>query len=183
VPGARSSDREHTLPFPFQYTACPRFRLHPCHLEWVRAHSAAMNENLRSILTGTAALWLGAAIALLLTILRGPVDGDLAGREQTARLFLLGLAVQSLHFMEEFVTHFPERFPALLGLPPWSESFFVTFNLIWLRLTSKEATGWLSSRCGFLPLRLLPTGSRTLCSPSYLMDISPGLSPPQYLEF
>jgi hypothetical protein len=91
-----------------------------------------MNENLRSILTGTAALWLGAAIALLLTILRGPVDGDLAGREQTARLFLLGLAVQSLHFMEEFVTHFPERFPALLGLPPWSESFFVTFNLIWL---------------------------------------------------
>jgi hypothetical protein len=132
VPGARGSDREHTLPFPFQYTACPRFRLHPCHLEWGRAHSAAMNENLRSILTGTAALWLGAAIALLLTILRGPVDGDLAGREQTARLFLLGLAVQSLHFMEEFVTHFPERFPALLGLPPWSESFFVTFNLIWL---------------------------------------------------
>ena len=71
-------------------------------------------------------------MALLLTILRRPVDGDLAGREQTARLFLLGLAVQCMHFMEEFLTHFQDRFPALLGLPPWSERFFVAFNLIWL---------------------------------------------------
>jgi hypothetical protein len=61
-----------------------------------------MNENLRSILTGTAALWVGAAMALLLTILRRPVEGDSAGREQTARLFLLGLAVQCMHFMEEY---------------------------------------------------------------------------------
>jgi hypothetical protein len=91
-----------------------------------------MNENLRSMLTGTAGLWVGAALALLLTILRRPVDGDLAGREQTARLFLLGLAVQCMHFMEEFITHFQDRFPALLGLPPWSERFFVAFNLIWL---------------------------------------------------
>ena len=91
-----------------------------------------MNENLRSVLTGTAALWVGAAVALLLTILRRPVHGDLAGREQTARLFLLGLAVQCMHFMEEFLTHFQDRFPALLGLPPWSERFFVAFNLIWL---------------------------------------------------
>ena len=91
-----------------------------------------MNESLRSIVTGTAALWVGAAVALLLTMLRRPVGGDLAGREQTARLFLLGLAVQCLHFLEEFITHFENRFPALLGLPPWPESFFVGFNLIWL---------------------------------------------------
>ena len=37
-----------------------------------------MNENLRSILAGTA----GASVALLLAILRKPVDGDLAGRER-----------------------------------------------------------------------------------------------------
>jgi hypothetical protein len=96
------------------------------------SHSFAMNESLRSILTGTALLWLGAALALLLTILRRPVEGDLAGRKQTAQLFLLGLAVQSLHFLEEFVTHFQERFPAMLGLPPWPDGFFVTFNLVWL---------------------------------------------------
>jgi hypothetical protein len=100
-----------------------------------------MSENLRSILTGTAVLWMGAAIALLLTILRHPVDGDLAGREQTARLFLLGLAVQCMHFMEEFITHFQDRFPALLGLPPWSERFFVAFNLIWLSI-------WILSTIG-----------------------------------
>ena len=90
-----------------------------------------MNE-LSSILIGTAALWVAAAVALLLTVLRRPVDGDLASRERTARLFLLGLAVQCMHFMEEFLTHFQDRFPALLGLPPWSERFFVAFNLIWL---------------------------------------------------
>jgi len=51
-----------------------------------------MNENLRSILTGTAGLSAGALVALLLTILRKPVDGDLAGRERTVRVFLIGLA-------------------------------------------------------------------------------------------
>jgi len=71
-------------------------------------------------------------VALLLTILRRPLVVDVAAREQTARLFLLGLAVQCLHFLEEFIGHFEDRFPALLGLPPWSEGFFVTFNLMWL---------------------------------------------------
>jgi hypothetical protein len=53
-----------------------------------------MNEDLRSTLAETAAIWVGAAAALLMTILRRPVDADLAGQEQTARLFLLGLAAQ-----------------------------------------------------------------------------------------
>jgi hypothetical protein len=91
-----------------------------------------MNENLRSMLMGTAGLSAGAVLALFLTILRGPVNGDLAVREQTARLFLVGLAAQCLHFMEEFVTRFQDRFPALLGLPAWSQNFFVVFNLLWL---------------------------------------------------
>src|SRR5260370_8072581 len=63
-----------------------------------------MNENLRSILTGTAGLSAGALVALLLTILRKPVDGDLAGRERTVRVFLIGLAAQCLHFAEKFLT-------------------------------------------------------------------------------
>ena len=80
-------------------------------------------------------------MALLLTILRRPVDSDLAGRERTARLFLMGLAAQCLHFMEEFVTRFQDRFPALLGLPAWSENFFVVFNLIWLSVWILAAIG------------------------------------------
>ena len=92
-----------------------------------------MNENLRSIFVGTAGLSVAAVAALLLTLLR-PLIGDRASRERTAGIFLLGLAVQSLHFMEEFVTGFEQRFPALLGLPGWSERFFVVFNLAWISL-------------------------------------------------
>jgi hypothetical protein len=100
-----------------------------------------MNENLRSILTGTAGLSVGAVAAMLLTILRRPVAGDVASREQTTGLFLMGLVAQSLHFTEEFVTGFQDRFPALLGLSAWSESFFVVFNLIWLSVWILSAIG------------------------------------------
>src|ERR1700691_1419767 len=100
-----------------------------------------MNENLRSILTGTAGLSAGAVVAVLLTILRRPVEGDLVGRERTARLFLIGLAAQCMHFVEEFVTRFEDRFPTLLGLPAWSENFFVVFNLIWLSVWIVSAIG------------------------------------------
>lgn len=93
-----------------------------------------MNEQLRSILTGTAGLSAAAVAALLLTFLRQPPAGDLIARERTVRLFLLGLAVQSLHFTEEFITRFQDRFPALLGLPAWPENFFLAFNLIWMSI-------------------------------------------------
>jgi hypothetical protein len=43
--------------------------------------------------------------------------------------------------MEEFVTGFEQRFPALLGLPAWSERFFVAFNLVWLSLWILSAVG------------------------------------------
>ena len=100
-----------------------------------------MNDNLRSVLIGTAGLSAGATVALLLTILRRPIQNDLAGRERTLRLFLAGLAVQSLHFMEEFVTRFQDRFPGLLGLPAWPENFFVVFNLTWLSIWILSAIG------------------------------------------
>jgi hypothetical protein len=83
---------------------------------------------------------------LLLTILRRPRGVDVAGREGTSRLFLLGLTAQSLHFMEEFVTHFPDRFPPLLGLPAWSDSFFVVFNLAWLSIWILSAVGLQKGR-------------------------------------
>ena len=107
----------------------------------VKYHWSTMNENLRSVLVGTAGLSAGAIVALLLAILRRPVDGDVVGRERTARLFLIGLAAQCLHFVEEFVTRFQDRFPALFGLPAWSEIFFVVFNLIWLSVWILSAIG------------------------------------------
>jgi hypothetical protein len=99
-----------------------------------------MNENLRSILVGTAGLSVAAVVALLLTFLHPPT-GDRASRERTAGILLLGLAAQSLHFMEEFVTGFELRFPALLGLPAWSERFFVAVNLVWISVWILSAVG------------------------------------------
>ena len=115
-----------------------------------------MTENLRSILTGTAVLTVAAAVSLVLTILRKP---QTAGREQTVRVFLLGLAVQSLHFMEEFVTHFEDRFPALLGLSAWSVNFFVAFNLMWM-------SAWILSAAG------LQRGNRVALFPVWFFAIA-----------
>jgi len=99
-----------------------------------------MNDNVRSVLTGTAGLSAAALTALLLTIMRRPV-ADLAARDQTTRLFLIGVSAQCLHFMEELVTRFQDRFPALLGLPAWPANFFVTLNLAWLSIWVLSAIG------------------------------------------
>ena len=41
----------------------------------------------------------------------------------------LNLALQALHVAEEFSTGFHRQAPAMLGLEPWSPSFFVWINL------------------------------------------------------
>jgi len=117
-----------------------------------------MSENLRSMFIGTAGLSAGAVVALLLSIPRSPL-GDLVVRKRTARLFLIGLAAQCLHFTEEFVTRFPDRFPALLGLPAWSENFFVVFNLICLSV-------WILSAIG------VQKGHRIALFPAWLFAIA-----------
>jgi hypothetical protein len=89
---------------------------------------------------------VAAFAALLLTILRRPRNTDPAALNQTARIFLIGLAAQCLHFMEETVTHFADRFPVLLGLPAWSETFFVVFNLTWLCVWILSAIGLQKGR-------------------------------------
>ena len=99
-----------------------------------------MNANLRSMLAGTAGLSAAALLALLLTILRRPA-GDVADYERTGRLFLIGVGAQCLHLIEECVTRFQDRFPELLGLPPWPKNFFVVFNLIWLSVWTFSAIG------------------------------------------
>ena len=45
-------------------------------------------------------------------------------------VFFAALAVQFLHFAEEFTTGFAARFPQLYGGVPYSEKLFVTFNML-----------------------------------------------------
>jgi hypothetical protein len=112
-----------------------------------------------ALFAGTAGLSVAAFVALLLTALRKPVD-DAAARERAVRLFLIGLAAQSLHFMEEFVTRFQDRFPALLSLPAWSNNFYVIFNLLWMCVWILSAVAWQKgSRLAFFPVSFFALAS------------------------
>jgi hypothetical protein len=86
-------------------------------------------------------------------MMRGPLRADGDARARLARLFLVGLAAQSLHFTEEFLTGFQARFPPLLDLDPWSPNFFVAFNLIWLAVWILSAIGLeRGDRIALLPI-------------------------------
>jgi hypothetical protein len=85
-----------------------------------------MPFNAPSEAAGPAFLSILLAIAFLLAW-RAPPKAD-----RWARLIApasLTLALQSLHVAEEFSTGFHRQAPAMLGLEPWSPSFFVSFNL------------------------------------------------------
>jgi hypothetical protein len=46
-------------------------------------------------------------------------------------IYLLAIAVQCVHFTEEYVTGFQHQFPELFGIH-WTDARFVTFNMLWL---------------------------------------------------
>ncbi len=87
-----------------------------------------------SVLPSVVVLGLVAIVAVRLALGRpSPVE---AATERTAASTVLGIAtaIQCVHFVEEWVTGFHVRFPALLGLDPMPLSFFVTFNLAWVAI-------------------------------------------------
>ena len=55
-------------------------------------------------------------------------------------MYLLAIAVQCLHFAEEYLTGFQRQFPKLIG-DEWSDTRFVTFNLAWLAVFVLAAVG------------------------------------------
>jgi hypothetical protein len=100
-----------------------------------------MDEEVRSILLGTAGLSLAGVIALLLTILRFNINGNKAELQAVVRVVVLAILTQALHFVEELATGFHQRFPELMGLTAWSARFFVSFNLFWLAIWSLSVWG------------------------------------------
>ena len=83
-----------------------------------------------SMLAGTLGLWLAALFALLLSFSRPVIRSDRLREVRT--MAGVALALQALHFAEEYLHGFHRRFPELLGLAAWPELFFVTFNVVWL---------------------------------------------------
>lgn len=99
-----------------------------------------MTDDLRSIVLGTAGLSVAGVVALLLTFAR-TVTGDAMELRAAARVAVVAILLQAVHFAEELSTGFHQRFPELLGLRPWSTRFFVSFNLFWLAIWSVSAWG------------------------------------------
>ena len=89
-----------------------------------------MGSEVGSILLGTSGLTFAAIVALGLTCARRKVAAEHFPRIR--RVAALAVLLQLGHFGEEYLRQFYLRFPALLGLAPWSEGFFVAFNLVWL---------------------------------------------------
>jgi Protein of unknown function with HXXEE motif len=110
-----------------------------------------MSDSLRSILTGTAGLDVAAVVALVLTVRRvpRPIPPDFV------RLGWVTLAIQTLHFIEELHTGFEVRFPILLGLVAWPETFFVWFNVVWLAIWAVALIAVRRSRIALFPLWFL----------------------------
>jgi len=80
--------------------------------------------------------WMGRAAAVLSVGLIIAYFLWVAGRwkndsASVLPIYLLSVAVQCLHFTEEYVTGFQRQFPKLIGYE-WSDTRFVTFNLAWL---------------------------------------------------
>jgi hypothetical protein len=102
--------------------------------------------DLRSVLAGTSGLALVFLISVGLTLARPHVSFEANARHKFLGLFAVALGAQCLHFTEELLTGFHERFPALLGFAPWSTTFFVSFNLAWIAVWAISA---LALRPGF----------------------------------
>ncbi|MGB9652520.1 MAG: HXXEE domain-containing protein [Candidatus Cybelea sp.] len=55
-------------------------------------------------------------------------------------VYLVAIAVQCLHFTEEYLTGFQRQFPGLIGYE-WSDARFVAFNMAWLAVFVVAALG------------------------------------------
>ena len=118
-----------------------------------------MSENVRSMVLGPSVLYGVAIAALVLTIVRKPVNYSDQQIDRVIKLYLIGIAFQCLHFVEEFVTGFYIRVPPFLGFVPWSPEFFVTFNLCWIALWLVAAVGIKKQiRAAFFPVWFFAIG-------------------------
>lgn len=111
-----------------------------------------MSEGLRSFLPSISLLGVAFAAALVLTLMRSALREEGSDLLRLVRLALAVIALQCVHFVEEFLTGFEVRLPELLGLAPWPTWIFVPFNVLWIAV-------WVASAAALAPgarLALLP---------------------------
>lgn len=91
-------------------------------------------------------LGLVALAALFVSRSRWSPPDDVAARRVAARVFVLAIGAQSIHFVEEVTTGFPERWGALLGLPAMPLALFIGVNLGWIAIWGASVRGVSSGR-------------------------------------
>ena len=85
-----------------------------------------------SVLPSLLILLVVATVAAGLALSRDPRDGGVSDRRTASIAFVVAIAIQAGHFIEEAVTGFHVRFPALFDMPPMPFAVFVLFNLAWI---------------------------------------------------
>jgi hypothetical protein len=99
-----------------------------------------------SMLPSVVVLGLAALAALMLALNRPSPPGNSAERRAASIALAVATVVQGAHFVEETVTGFHQRFPAIFGLQDIPFSVFALFNLFWLGIWVASIAGLRSSR-------------------------------------
>ena len=107
-----------------------------------------------SVVPSVIVLGMAALVAILLARHRPSPPENIAERLAASHALAVATGLQSIHFVEESVTGFHERFPALLGLPSMSFSFFVAFNLIWIAIWITSVSGLRQAKMTTFELRV-----------------------------
>ncbi len=103
--------------------------------------AAAIFLNLRFMGFAIMGLNFGLVIAYLVWLF---VSTDLTlEHNKLGSIYILAIAIQCIHFGEEYFMDFHIRFPGLFGYH-WSDKLFVSFNLIWLFVFVLAAWGVLN---------------------------------------
>ncbi len=109
-----------------------------------------MSELLQSFLPSTALLGVALGVGIALTGMRSPLRGEPAELDALRRLAAVVIALQCVHFTEEFLTGFDRRLPELLGLAPWPGWIFVPFNVLWIGIWVVSAAALREGARGLL---------------------------------
>ena len=134
-----------------------------------------MSPELQSFLLGTIPLDVLLIVALGRTVGRGPGAADPAMRRRVAGYYAAAMAVQGVHFAEEWAAEFHLRYPALLGLHPWSIELWAGFNLAWLAIWCLALVGLLRCwRPALFPVWFLALACLVNCVAHPLLALAAG---------
>lgn len=112
-----------------------------------------------SWVVGTLGLTVILGISLLTSRARPFARLEEPARKRLRVVAGVAVTMQAAHFVEELRTGFPQAFPSILGLRPWSTAAFVLFNIGWLAI-------WM------VALREAPRGRRLAEWPLWFLGLA-----------